>query len=299
MKIIKIAGLLLISSMFCVSAWCVENDIIKIYDADGLDKVRNNLSGHYKLMNNIDLGGRNWKPIGTINRVTEEPFTGEFDGNSCIISNFKVRDWSHNNGGGFIGVVGKDATIRGLQLHRAQVFGIGHTGGLARVNEGNIEYCSVVMDKVSSTHGNAAGLVCRNFGNIINSYSDGTVSSTHGNAAGLVSWNNGNIINSYSVCEVSGKSKVAGLVYFNGGHIENCYAGGAVSTTAGSAFAAAGLVQHQKQGGITKNSYWDIKTTGQEPRLVDFGEGKSNTEMMQQATYVEWNFADVGGIWKL
>lgn len=59
-----------------------------IYTAEDLNNIRNNLSGKYILMNDIDLSSyENWEPIGTY----KTPFTGEFNGNSKIINNFKIK----------------------------------------------------------------------------------------------------------------------------------------------------------------------------------------------------------------
>ena len=59
-----------------------------IYTAEDLDNIRNNLSGKYILMNNVDLSSYdNWNPIGT----SEAPFTGELDGNGYVIKNMKIH----------------------------------------------------------------------------------------------------------------------------------------------------------------------------------------------------------------
>ena len=58
-----------------------------IYTAEDLNNIRNNLSGKYVLMNDIDLSAyENWQPIGT----AELPFTGELDGNGYCINNLTI-----------------------------------------------------------------------------------------------------------------------------------------------------------------------------------------------------------------
>lgn len=65
----------------------VPDGYIGIYTAEDLDNVRNNLSGKYILMNNIDLSSyENWTPIGS----SETPFTGDLDGNGYVIKNMKI-----------------------------------------------------------------------------------------------------------------------------------------------------------------------------------------------------------------
>ena len=59
---------------------------IPIRTVDDLINVSSNLRGNYILMNDLDLGGMEWTPIGT----SGSAFTGTFDGNGYAISNFKI-----------------------------------------------------------------------------------------------------------------------------------------------------------------------------------------------------------------
>ncbi len=60
---------------------------IPVYTAEDFNNIRNNLSGKYILMNDIDLSVyENWVPIGT----NDEPFTGEIDGNGYCIENLMI-----------------------------------------------------------------------------------------------------------------------------------------------------------------------------------------------------------------
>ena len=56
-------------------------DYTWIYTPEELDAVRNNLGGKYFIINDLDLSGYSWEPIGT----EEEPFTGELIGNDVEI----------------------------------------------------------------------------------------------------------------------------------------------------------------------------------------------------------------------
>ena len=65
------------------------NGFIQIRNAQELSAIRNNLTGKYILMNDIDLSSYgNWTPIGDI----KNPFTGTFDGNGHKIHNMKITD---------------------------------------------------------------------------------------------------------------------------------------------------------------------------------------------------------------
>ena len=61
---------------------------IKIYTAQDLDNVRNNLAGSYVLMNDIDLAGFNggeWVPVGGGPTVNDDNhFSGIFDGQGFV-----------------------------------------------------------------------------------------------------------------------------------------------------------------------------------------------------------------------
>ena len=57
-----------------------------IETAEEFDAIRKNLDGFYFLTSDIDLGGAEWTPIGTI----EEPFSGCLVGFGHEISNFKI-----------------------------------------------------------------------------------------------------------------------------------------------------------------------------------------------------------------
>ena len=60
--------------------------VIEITDAAGLKKLSGNLSAKAVLMNDIEISGSSWTPIGTI----DKPFSGEFDGNGHTVT-YKLK----------------------------------------------------------------------------------------------------------------------------------------------------------------------------------------------------------------
>ena len=74
----------------------------KIATAEQLDRIRDDLTGHYILIDDIDLSGyENWMPIGTFQPRSDAPedaevphpdyaFTGTFDGAGHTISNLTI-----------------------------------------------------------------------------------------------------------------------------------------------------------------------------------------------------------------
>ena len=124
-------------------------------------------SAVYVLDNDIDLKGKKWTPIGS----DILPFTGIMNGNGHEIRNFKVKNKKTGLGGlfgylnGTVVNLGVDGIIKGGHMN----------GGLAAVvsQEAMIACC---YSKCSiSSAGLAGGLVGKNFGNIMRSFSAGQV----------------------------------------------------------------------------------------------------------------------------
>lgn len=114
---------------------------IFIENAADFANIANDLDGKYVLLNNIDLGGVEWSPIGT----AEKPFTGTLDGNGNTISGLAITKttdgvaglFGHNNG-----------TIKNLTVSgniNADATGsennVAYIGGVAGYNGGTINNC--------------------------------------------------------------------------------------------------------------------------------------------------------------
>ena len=270
-KVVKMTGLLLISSMFCASGWCKAgdpNDPIKIWDANGLQAIgkdKISLSKNYILVENIDLKGwggeKGWEPIGW----DEKPFTGTFDGGGKIIRNLRTDGGYYN--AGLFGVA-KHATFNNVYLEDVDVKGYYNTGGLV----GSMERASIT-----------------------NSYATGKVEGSE-SVGGLVggAWDGASIENSYATCKVS---ELEGLshVYAGGlvgrywvGVITNSYATGRVTVTGLKGSSCGGLIGGWYGSTEVINSYWDIQTTKQ-ATSPGGGVGKTTEEMMLKQTYFNWD----------
>lgn len=134
------------------------------------------------------------------------------------------------------------------------------------------------------------GLIGEANGIINNSFSTGQVINTdRGTSGALVGWSNYlNIENSYSSSDVTANT------YMSGGLIgmsyetiiDNCYSVGSLSDN-----SAGGLVGRDYDYTTSFNSYWDTDTSTR--GTSDEGIGKTTTEMMQEATFVGWDFTNV------
>lgn len=66
----------------------VNPDAQPISTAEDLKAIVNDLDGDYVLINDIDISGENWTPIGT----REDPFTGTLDGDGHTISGLTIKE---------------------------------------------------------------------------------------------------------------------------------------------------------------------------------------------------------------
>ncbi len=91
-----------------------------IYTAEDLNNIRNNLSGKYILMNDIDLSVyEDWEPIGKMDAF----FTGAFSGNNLTIRNLTLKSditTEETNNLGLFGFI-KNATISDVNLENISI----------------------------------------------------------------------------------------------------------------------------------------------------------------------------------
>ncbi len=211
-----------------------------------LNSTRNNLAGHYILMNDLDSntvgyeqsanstanGGKGWQPIGN--------FTGILDGQGYEIRDALI-DRPDEPAVGLFSDVGQGGVIENLGMANSYVNFLwmqpgstGNckwTGGLAGENYGTVDNCYFVEGGVGLTSSASCGcLVGRNYGTVKNSFSDGQAIGTE-SIGGLVADNRGLIINCYSAAHmaVSATGAAGGLVGRNiGGTVMYSYAPGSV-----------------------------------------------------------------------
>ena len=293
-------------------------DTVRIRDWYDLHRVRDDVSGSYVLMNDLDAttagyhelagatahDGRGWEPIGQALFLEEgivgEAFDGEFDGRGHEIRDLFIAR-SEENTVGLFGIVGEEGVIRSVGVVGANVTGHFSVGTLAAMNLGAVSY----------------------------SYSTGSV---HGHSAvgGLVGGSGfgGTLSNSYSTASASGQMVVGGLLGTNSyGTVSNSYATGSVARTYGSNGSFGGFVGRNRDGSIincystgtvsyqgavvpTANgfagtvaidgdyemtgNFWDAQASGQ-PASAGEAEGLTTARMMDLATYAGWSITAVDG----
>ena len=255
-----------------------------IYTAQDLDNVRNNLTGSFKLMNDIDLSGYNggqWVPIGYSHNSKEGAtislFAGTFDGQGYVIKNLRITDSTYQYNGlfgyvtGWIKNVGLEATQISISVPSASssFLLIGTVCGCA--DRGAISNCYNTGDILSSATSSSdysatsyAGGICGHDGSISNCYNTGGISSSvSGNSTktassdvGGICGNSGTTLNCFNTGNISSscpnysRAHVGG-VCGNNGSGSNCYNTGNISSNTYSVTYAGGIMGY----GSCSNSY--------------------------------------------
>ena len=171
-----------------------------------LDAVRENLTGSYILMNDLDSGtagyeelagpnangGAGWEPIGTRAQL-ELPFTGSFDGQGYEIRDLFINRPDYNYDVGLFGSINKAGRTPVVK------------------NVGAVDFTVVGMDDV----GGLVGFL--RYGTVSNCYCTGDITATSkvgaSNVGALVGYNyRGIVTNSYATGSVTGGNQTGGLV---------------------------------------------------------------------------------------
>jgi hypothetical protein len=268
-------------------------EYLEIRDWHDLYATRDNLSGHYLLMNDLDSAtpgygelaseaadqGKGWRPIGTF----DEPFTGSFDGQDHEIGDMLISR-SEESLVGLFGAVGVGGIIQNVKVVNASVTGDWAVGGVVGENWGDVR--NSYSDGTMSGAECIGGLVGCNGGRLNNSCSasnvtgdwdvgglvgcsdsSGTVSDSYSigivtgewAVGGLVGGNLGGIVaKSYSACDVVGYDYVGGLVGDNQGTVSDSYSTGRVT----GEWYVGGLVGDNDSPGIVSDSYASGSVTG-------------------------------------
>lgn len=198
----------------------------QIASAEQLQRVRENLAGHYVLVADIDLSGyENWEPIGAFQSRSDAPedaevpnpdfaFTGTFDGAGHTIFNLKVSAASPMGAGLFgcaSGTENGEAYIGNFTLENIDVSGFYLVGGAVGLQFMNCKVSDITLkgeNRLSGSQG-IGGIVGTAFDLISNctATAEITVVGDGGACAGLVA--GGTTMSSLVNCEAIGGSIVA------------------------------------------------------------------------------------------
>ena len=208
----RVSILLVTAALIAGTAGCDGTPAVEIRDWYDLDAIRDNLSGSYILMNDLNSttagytvlasptanGGKGWEPIEPVS-IHSDWFTGSLDGRGHEIKNLFINcpsDGLEDTNVGLFALVDEGGIIRNIGVTNATVTGETTVGGLVGFN----------------------------YGTVSNSYFNGMVTGNE-RVGGLVGWNRmGTVSDSYSVGNISGESMTGGLVGRNDcGIVSNCH----------------------------------------------------------------------------
>jgi putative cell wall-binding protein len=265
---------------------------IPVYTAEDLSNVRNNLSGHYIQMADIDLGtapwnaGDGWLPIGD----GDTSFSGVFDGNGYSITNLTIQ----RPGGMYVGLFGLTDTaapesLKNIRLIDAFVTGSFIVGGLVGHSGGPVYNCSVsgsitgddgytggmiglAQNIVSHCEADvtvqgkmyAGGIAGTSNAGVFYSSSKGSIHSTD-YGGGICGYSVADVLHCHSSASVTGQRYVGGLLgVFSGMDttVNFCSASGPIVSVPGSGTqsAAGGLIGWTD--GVIRNSQATGTVTG-------------------------------------
>ena len=256
-----------------------------VYSAEDLNNIRNNLSGKFVLMNDIDLSVyKSWEPIGTL----KTPFCGKFDGNSFTVKNINISNVEGENPS-----VGLFGTVANSQIKDITVIGQINVDNDNGIRAGLI--CGEMYDSVITN--------CKTYGKIETSTKAGVwvggitgflsqsdeekeckieqcqnnaVISTSGFCSykseginyftgGIAGFSEGLISKSSNHSEVTAIGSNEGYDYFytlaggicgnSNGEINNCYNIGKISSMGTKYVFAGGISGHWYQIGDIENCY--------------------------------------------
>ncbi|MBA7650951.1 hypothetical protein ES703_58766 [subsurface metagenome] len=310
------------------------NNPYQISDANDMNEIgthSEDWGSHFLLVNDINLAdytGTQFNIIGNDSNA----FTGVFDGNGHVISNFTYTGTGDVGIFGWVGdFYGGYGRVKCLGLRDPNIHAGGGAALVGLIISGSISHCYVEGGSVTFDFG-GGGLVgmiasqvftpspitncyvtCSVSGDsmvgglvgmagapavITNCYATGRVSgSTY--VGGLVGASQGGTISNCSATgNVSGDSKVGGLVgYFYHNAISNCYSAGSVVGTTD----VGGFVGYHSIGSYDK-CFWDNTIN---PGLDGIGNttdpnviGKSTANMQTKSTFTDagWDFMEIWNI---
>ena len=201
-----------------------------ITTADELQAMQYDLSGKYILMNDIDLSGYEWSPVGNNDMG---PFKGVFNGNGKVVKNLSINRPSETMQG-FFGYA-SNAIIKNVGLENVDISCKEDSAGLLAGSDDPSSYMSYstasitncyVTGKLKASAG-VGGLALKLRGTVEACYTNVSISVSTGGNGGLIGkFRGGSIKNSYSEGNMYGMhSGMSGgfIGEIDNAVVENCY----------------------------------------------------------------------------
>ena len=201
-----------------------------ITTADELQAMQYDLSGKYILMNDIDLSGYEWTPVGNNDMG---PFKGVFNGNGKVVKNLSINRPSETMQG-FFGYA-SNAIIKNVGLENVDISCKEYSAGLLAGSDDPSIYMSYSTASITNCYvtgklkgyASVSGLASDLRGTVEACYTNVSISVSTGGNGGLIgTFRGGSIKNSYSEGNMYGMhSGMSGgfIGEINNAVVENCY----------------------------------------------------------------------------
>jgi len=244
---------------------------IEISTADQLQAIgadETSLAGEYVLVNDIDLAGYPWKAI--------VGFSGTFDGNGHIVKNLTTNN-EDNRAGGLIGKALAGSVVKNVGVVDCNITSKDYAAAVVGDNFGEISNCFCVGGSVTTNGTGNVGSLCgmsRESSSITNCYSIGV---------------------DVTCLTATTRPATGAFLGYAAGTITNCYYVGGVVTPAPDGHRVGGFVG--KISGTVTSCYFNLDEGGigtftSEGTTAEPG-GRTTDDMMQESTYVGWDFTDI------
>ena len=221
---------------------------------DDLNEMRNHLTSHFKLINDIDMSRYEWTTIGSSSTTG---WDGVLEGNGKRIFNLKTINsryqaligWSNSGIIKNLGLV--DINMQGTASN-------GRIGGIVGVlhSDAVIKNC-YSTGTISGTGSWAGGIVAASYGTVENCYSMVNLNSTASSKGGVVGYIYGNSIWRNNYCASKGAG-FYGAIGQSGQIYDNNY----FDSTIGSGSSISGIEGRSTQQLKTRSTYpstWDFE----------------------------------------
>lgn len=220
-----------------------KNNPFRIYNSTDLIRISSNLNKHYILMNDIDLSGMNWSPIGSL---SNEYFKGSINGNGHTIKNMTIHNTDNTISSTFIYGLDFGSSIYDLTFENININTNSEASTVTSYNSGTINNIKATGNITSSSNMGVGGIVNNNgyLGIIENCTSSVNITST---STGLP----------YSKILVGG---IASQNYQ--GTIKNTFVNGKILALDNSLVGGI-LGRNIEATEDTSNNFYDVRKSGQ------------------------------------
>jgi hypothetical protein len=301
-----------LSWIFAKTRQTPNDEMIEISNAEDLNNIRNNLSGSFKLMNDIDLTSylsenpEGWQPVMN--------FAGKLNGNGKTIFGLRINR-PETDQLGLFGTIAGDAEIRNLGIVAGEIVGNNNVTGLVgKILSGNVKISGCFVSANLTGKINVAGILANSEGfvRIENCYTTGIYHALSGGdrvggILGRAGGTNAIIDKCYSTAAIlnEGTPSAGGIVGSNANKltISNCAAINPFVNGASGSFKPGRILSYSSSDIFENNVAFSGMSSNQTlaagTATNKNGADKTAAQLTQQETFANTLAWDFTGIWQM